>query len=106
MNCTTHHTLRIALLGLAIVWAGCGDTGRDRSIVGSEDLVRQPAPKGAVNAAPGRYIVALEDGVSASEAGPRAAEPLRVTTRRQNMYIAAPCVVFRSMDFRGLRPLS
>ena len=56
MNCTTHHTLRIALLGLAIVWAGCGDTGRDRSIVGSEDPVRQPAAKGAVNAAPGRYI--------------------------------------------------
>ena len=71
MNCTTHHTLRIALLGLAFVWAGCGDTGRDRSIVGSEDPVRQLAAKGAVNAAPGRYIVVLEDGVSASEVGPR-----------------------------------
>ena len=103
-----HHAsyARIALLGLAIVWAGCVDTRSDRSIVGSEDPVRQPAAKGAVNAAPGRYIVALEDGVSASEAGPRAAEPLRVTTRRQNMYTPALCVIFRSMDFRGLRPLN
>ena len=68
----TRHSIRLTLLSLAVGLAGCSDSARDLSPVGSEDPMMQPAGKGAAPALAGRYVVVLEDGVSAAEVGARA----------------------------------
>ena len=94
-----HHTLRIALLGLAVGWVGCGDSTRNSSLIGSQEPSMQPAGKTAAPAVPGRYIVVLEDGFNADEVSARArGAAARHNAQAEHVYTRA----LRGFSLNGL----
>ena len=99
MLCFSRYMIRISLLCLAVGWAGCGDSGRGHSVVGSEDNHLQPAAKGAVPPVAGRYIVMLEDGVNAGAVAARArGAAARYNAQAEHVYTRA----LRGFSLNGL----